>query len=87
MKQFPQYSMQQYLNIRSAYAPSYSASGKRLAFLTDITGTPQVWVVNPDRKAQHVLWPDQLTFSDERVEGVSFSPVDENLLLFVRDRG
>ena len=87
MMQFPQYSMQQYLNIRSAYAPSYSASGNRLAFLTDITGTPQVWMVNADRKAQDVLWPDQLTFSDERVEAVSFSPVDENLLLFVRDRG
>jgi dipeptidyl aminopeptidase/acylaminoacyl peptidase len=79
--------MQQYLNIRTAYFPSFSAAGSRMAFLTDITGTPQVWMVDVSRQAKHALWPDQLTFSDERVSNVQFSPVDENILFFARDRG
>jgi Tol biopolymer transport system component len=34
-----------YLNIRSAYAPSFAPRGDAIAFLTNITGVPQVWQV------------------------------------------
>ncbi|MCE5208488.1 MAG: S9 family peptidase [Chloroflexi bacterium] len=87
MIQYPRYSMQQYLNIRTAYFPSFSADGSHVAFLTDVTGTPQVWMANVDRQAKHALWPEQLTFSDERVSWVQFSPVDKNTLFFARDKG
>ncbi len=33
-----QYSFERYLNVRSAFAPSFSHDGKRLSFLTNITG-------------------------------------------------
>ncbi|MBI4234459.1 MAG: S9 family peptidase [Chloroflexi bacterium] len=74
-------SIEQYLNIRSAYGASFSPSGRRLAFLTDITGTPQVWAV--DTRSG---WPDQVTFFDERVGLAEYSPT-EDLLVFAMDQG
>jgi len=81
MKSRPRFDFARYLNIRSAYGASFSPTGERLAFLTDITGVPQVWAI--DRTGG---WPDQLTFFDERVTFVSFSPRDEHLV-FGMDAG
>ena len=39
------WSIDRYLNIRQAYAPTIRSDGKALAFLTNVTGTPQVWRV------------------------------------------
>ena len=74
-------SFEQYLNVRSAYAPSFDPSGKRVAFLMDVTGVPQVWVVDAEGG-----WPRQLTFFDERVSLVAWSPKGDNLL-FAMDEG
>ena len=81
------YSIEQYLNIRQAYAPTFSPRGDKIAFLTDITGVPQVWQVALGSADKGPLWADQLTFGAERVFGAWFSPVDENLLLYGRDVG
>jgi Dipeptidyl aminopeptidases/acylaminoacyl-peptidases len=72
---------EKYLNIRSAYGPSFAPDGRRLAFLTNITGVPQVWAV--DARGG---WPDQLTFEAERVSGAWYSPTDDRLI-FARDVG
>src|ERR1051325_3473595 len=74
-------SVSQYLNIRAAYAPSFSHDGTRVAFLTNITGVPQAWSV-----AARGGWPDQLTFQGERVSGVWCSPAADQLI-FARDSG
>ena len=58
-----------YLNVRSAYAPSFDSSGKRVAFLMDVTGVPQVWLI--DAKGG---WPRQLTYFSERVSLVKWRP-------------
>ena len=71
----------QYLNIRGAWGPSFSPDGKRLSFLTNITGVPQVWAVNVEGG-----WADQVTFHTERVLQARFSPV-ANELVFMRDIG
>ena len=39
------HTMTRFLDIRQAYFPCLSAAGDRLAFLTNITGTPQAWEV------------------------------------------
>lgn len=75
------YSIEQYLNIRSAYAPTFSPDGTRLAFLTNITGVPQVWSVAVDGG-----WPDQLTFATERVSALAYSPRSPRLA-FTMDSG
>lgn len=70
-----------YLNIREAYGPSFSKDGKRVSFLTNITGVPQVWVVDVSGG-----WPDQITFHDERISQAHFSPTADHLV-FSRDIG
>lgn len=74
-----------YLKIRSAHSATWSPDGRRLAFLTDITGVPQVWEVSADSSAGGG-WPEQLTFHEERVSGVEYSPAGHRLL-FSMDTG
>src|SRR6266566_1643128 len=75
------YSFERYLNVRSAYAPGFSPDGKRLSFLTDITGVAEVWSIPIDVHAAIPAWPEQLTFLGERVTGASYSPTADVLLL------
>ena len=70
-----------YLNIRSAHLPGWLAGGGRFAFLTDITGTPQVWAVDVVGG-----WPDQLTFFADKVWLLSPSPGGDRLVC-ARDIG
>ncbi len=70
-----------YLKVRGAYGASWSLDGRRVSFLTDITGVAQVWQV-----AVEGGWPDQLTFHEERVMWAAYSPV-ENRMLFSMDAG
>src|SRR6266571_6240311 len=75
------YSFERYLNVRSAYGASFSPDGKRLSFLTDITGVAEVWSVPVDVHALVPAWPNQLTFRNERVAGAYFSPTADVLLV------
>ncbi|HSK99612.1 MAG TPA: S9 family peptidase [Rubrobacteraceae bacterium] len=72
------YEFVRYLKIRSAWGPSWSPDGRRLSFLTEITGVPQVWEVSAG--VETPPWPEQLTFYEERVSGAGYSPVEEELL-------
>jgi dipeptidyl aminopeptidase/acylaminoacyl peptidase len=81
-------SIARYLNVRQAYAPTISSDGQRLAFLTDITGMPQVWQVPLTGEPGTVLWPEQLTFETDRVMLAQFSPAEgDTRLLYARDIG
>src|SRR5919199_1886187 len=75
------YGIERYLNIRSATGPSLSPAGDRVAFLTNITGTPQVWMVSAQGG-----WPEQMTFYADRVDFVRWSP-DGSGLVFAKSRG
>ncbi|MGF1472766.1 MAG: S9 family peptidase [Rubrobacteraceae bacterium] len=69
------YEFWRYLKIRGASGASWSADGRRVAFLTDITGVTQVWEVPVEGG-----WPEQLTFYEERVAGARHSPVEDRLV-------
>ena len=75
------YEFDRYLKIRAAYGATWSPDGRRLAFLTDITGVPQAWEMPTSGG-----WPEQLTFDDERVSGVYYSP-KENRVVYSMDAG
>ena len=75
------YGIDRYLNIRSASSPTLSPDGDRVAFLTNITGTPQVWMIGANGG-----WPEQMTFYSDRVDFVSWSP-DGTGLIFAKSRG
>jgi len=70
-----------FLRIRSAHSPQWLDGGTRLAFLSDITGIPQLWAMPATGG-----WPDQLTFEAERLSGAVAS-ADGALLAFGRDVG
>jgi dipeptidyl aminopeptidase/acylaminoacyl peptidase len=71
-----------YLNVQLAHSPSFSSDGQRLAFLTNISGLPQVWQESLSQDMGTASWPEQLTFGSNRVSGVWFSPAagDERLI-------
>lgn len=73
--------IERYLNVRSAGAPTISPDGDRLAFLLDTTGVPQVWLLDAAES-----WPDQLTFYDERITFVDYSPTNPEIA-FGMDKG
>ncbi|HEX8368115.1 MAG TPA: S9 family peptidase [Pyrinomonadaceae bacterium] len=75
------YTIQQYLNIRSAVSPSLSPDGKRLAYLTNVTGTAQIWMMDLPSGA-----PKQITNYDDNVGFVRWSPAG-NGLVFGKARG
>jgi dipeptidyl aminopeptidase/acylaminoacyl peptidase len=75
------FGIDRYLNIRSASSPTFSMNGDRVAFLTNITGTPQVWTVGAGGG-----WPEQLTYYTDRVDFVRWSP-DGTAMVFAKSRG
>ena len=84
--------LSRYLNTRNAYGPSFGSDGRRVTFITDITGTPQAWQVpydpGPSAAAHGPGWPDQLTFQADRVMGTWCSPATgDDRLIYARDVG
>ena len=71
----------QFLNIRAAGGATFDPTGARVAFVTDITGVPQVWSIDTVGG-----WPDQLTFAAERVNFARYAPVGGHLV-FGMDSG
>ena len=80
------YPITRYLNVQQAYSPHFTADGTQILFISTITGTPQLWRVPAWSTAETTLWPEQLTFDDERVLGVWASPATgDSRLIFARD--
>ena len=55
--------LQRYLSIKSSYSPQFSPDDGVLAFLSDLTGVPQVWTTG----LRGNQWPQQLSLGAERV--------------------
>ncbi len=67
---FPQEnSIERYLNIRSAGSPTFNKDASKIMFLTNITGTNQIWSVDTNGG-----YPEQLTSYQDNIGFVKFSP-------------
>src|SRR5262249_60188942 len=53
-----------------AFSPTFSPDGKRIAFVSDLSGTPQIWVVSAQGG-----WPVQVTNGIDPVSFAVWSPV------------
>src|SRR5688572_10160041 len=60
--------------IPSTFSPVYSRDGKRIAFLSNRSGTPQVWMVDAAGGE-----PTQITQGTDPVGSVEWSPVDDRI--------
>jgi dipeptidyl aminopeptidase/acylaminoacyl peptidase len=69
------YSVDRFLNIRSATSPTFSPDGRFVAFLTNITGVMQLWQVPVEGG-----WPTQLTFTNESVRSAHYSPIRHEIV-------
>jgi len=49
--------------------PTFSPDGKRIAFISNLGGSPQIWTVPVEGG-----WPEPVTASDDPVTGVEWSP-------------
>jgi len=68
--------------VGSCGSPSFSPDGSRLAFVSNLSGLPQVWVV-PAAGG----WPQQVTALDDQVSGVEWSPSGDWLALSLAPGG
>jgi dipeptidyl aminopeptidase/acylaminoacyl peptidase len=74
--------LRRYLSIKAAYSPEFSPDGKRVAYLSDLTGVPQIWITGlPGGSA-----PQQITLDDERIGFLSFASKSERIAFGI-DRG
>jgi dipeptidyl aminopeptidase/acylaminoacyl peptidase len=82
------FPISRYLNVRTAYFPSFSADGQTLTFISNITGRAQAWQVDLAPAKGVIPWPEQVTFAADRVLGVYHSPVaGDPRLLYSHDVG
>jgi dipeptidyl aminopeptidase/acylaminoacyl peptidase len=64
-----QESVARMARVSGCWSPSFSPDGLRLAFVSNMSGVPQVWMVAADGG-----WPEQVTSFDDAVGGVQWSP-------------
>ena len=70
------------VGIRSSFAPSLAPDGRRVAFLSTITGSPQVWTVSVQGG-----WPELVTSFDDPVSAVAWSQSGDWLAVQVAPGG
>jgi dipeptidyl aminopeptidase/acylaminoacyl peptidase len=58
--------------IGSCFSPSLAPDGRTIAFITNISGSPQIWTVPATGG-----WPTQITAFNDQVNGVSWSPAGD----------
>jgi dipeptidyl aminopeptidase/acylaminoacyl peptidase len=76
----PRPDISRFLNVRTAISPSLSPDGRRVAYRTTTSGSPQLWVVDATGGA-----PEQLTYG-ESVTFHEWSPTGD-WIVYGSDRG
>jgi dipeptidyl aminopeptidase/acylaminoacyl peptidase len=77
-----------YIRIVKAYFPAISYDARRLAFISDTAGLPQVFELIMSGDLSAPTWRNQITRGDNRVLGCWFSPASgDDRMIFAQDEG
>jgi len=77
----PKPDVTRFLYVRAAISPSPSPDGFQVAFVSDISGSLQLWIASQENG-----WPKQLTFNEDSVRSHQWSPTGE-WIAYETDRG
>jgi len=75
-------SVERLAQIGFCATPSFSPDGSRIAFISDLSGTPQLWTV-----ATAGGWPAKVTVFPDQVVNARWSPTDDRIALEVAPGG
>ena len=76
------HGVRRYLSIKSAYSPQFSPDGKVIAYLSDLTGVPQIWMIGVDEEP----WPQQISPGLERIGFISYASKTD-VIAYATDSG
>src|SRR5689334_560954 len=68
--------------IASCSSPSFSPDGQRIAFVSNLNGVPQLWIVPAEGG-----WPELVTALDDQVVDVKWSPMSDQLAFVLAPGG
>jgi len=77
----PVYGVDQFVHVRNHAPIGFSPDGRTVAFTSNVTGRPQIWVVPTEGG-----WPSEVTFGDEPVAHAAWAR-DGASFAFERDSG
>jgi dipeptidyl aminopeptidase/acylaminoacyl peptidase len=69
------YTIEQYLNIKSASAPTFSPDGKKIAYLSNDSGLSQIWMIDLAENK-----PRMITSYEDNIGFVKWSPAGNGLI-------
>src|SRR5690348_4482477 len=75
-------SVERFAAVGSCSTPSFSPDGGRVAFISDLSGVPQLWVVDAGGG-----WPERVTSFADQVVGAQWSPTEDLIAIDVAPGG
>ena len=75
-------SVERLAGVGSCSNPTFSPDGRRIAFISDLSGTPQVWTV-----AAEGGWPERVTTFTDQVTNALWSPSDDLIAVEIAPGG
>lgn len=76
------YTIEDFLKVSAAWSGEFSPEGTHIAYLSNETGTSQIYVMKADGRDTK-----QLTAFEDNVEFIVFSPVQNDIVLFGKSAG
>ena len=76
------YTIEDFLEVKSSFAPRFSPDGLKIAYLSNATGTLQVYII-PTNGGN----PVQLTDFPDPISGLIFSPTDDQIIFSKSEDG
>ncbi|MDA4116792.1 MAG: S9 family peptidase [Thaumarchaeota archaeon] len=70
------YDLRRYLSMKSAFGPDFSPDGENVAYLTDLTGVPQIWTVSADGGGGS----QQVTLGEDRVGFLNYGSLGDKMV-------